>query len=169
MNIKTWIDYGRELAEKHPDILHQDAANKRAFQVFDVEDAFGDLKSLTGDVIVRWLIPTYAVQDPGGSPLKNYSSGFIILVKHRRGQVDDFIEAIAKAERISDEFLARIRYDSQEDSLLFLGGEDSLDEMQIIGNPLKGGGDSSYSGWITILNIMSPFESDCVEGKWTDL
>jgi len=97
MNIKTWIDYGRELAEKHPDILHQDAANKRAFQVFDVEDAFGDLKSLTGDVIVRWLIPTYAVQDPGGSPLKNYSSGFIILVKHRRGQVDDFIEAIAKA------------------------------------------------------------------------
>lgn len=166
MNIIDWVEYGRNLATKHKEILHQDAVNKRAFQVMDVEDAFGDIHSLTGDIIVRWLIPTYQIEDPGSSPYKNYSVGFIILCKHRRGQVDDYIDAIGKAERISDEFLARIRYDSQEDSALFSGGEDSFDEMNIVGNPLKGSGDSSYSGWITVFRIMSQFESDCIDNKW---
>lgn len=169
MNIKTWIDYGRELAEKHTAILHADAQNRKAFQVIDVEEAFGDIKSLTGDVAVRWFIPTYNIPDPGGSPQKIYQAGFLILAKHSRGNTDAYIDAIVKAEQIADQFLTRIRHDSQEDSLLFLGGQDSLEDMSITGIPMKGGLDTSYSGWVVTLRVMSPFEQDCIGSNWSDL
>lgn len=170
MNIIDWIEYGRKLSGLNLMVDESESYENRAFQVVDVEEAFGDIRSLITNVVVRWFIPTYTIMDPGGSPRKIYTAGFMILVKHNRGETDDYINAITKAEDISDQFIDRIKYDSQNDSTLFLGGEDSYEEMSINGVPIKGSGDSNFSGWITTLQIMSPLPEYCnKKDYWKDL
>lgn len=175
MNLQEWINYGQDLAEKHREILHQDATGKRAFAVVDVEEAFGDVKGYDNDVLVRWMIPTYQLNDPGGNPQKTYEAGFIILVKHSRGITTSYLDAIRKAERISDEIIARMRHDSLMDESLFASDGDNVGELSVTGVPIKGGADMSYSGWIVTLSINTYFNT-CAGDKdvngltqWTDL
>lgn len=172
MNLEKWILYGRTLAIAHPDIQHDDVYGKKAFAVVDVEEAFGDLKSLEGNIVLRWIIPTWTKVDVGGNPRDLFNAGFLVLVKHKRGETDSYIKAIVKAQRIADEIVSRINYESKSHVDMFAGSADVFDDMQISGTPLKAEGDATYSGWLVTLAIWD-FADDCVvvDGKsiWSDL
>lgn len=169
MNIAEWNDYGETLAGKHNLINHVDQTGRCAFEIVDVEEAFSDVRNFAGEVLMRWLIPTFNTADSGGNPMNLYSAGFMILVKHARGRTDSFVEAIEQAQIIADEVIARIRYDAEEDPDMFVGGLDNINDMNVSGVPIKGGGDGHYSGWLITLRFYGMI-NDCVTGStWTDL
>jgi hypothetical protein len=172
MNLEKWLLYGETLAASHPDIMHDNSYGKKSFAVVDVEEAFGDLKSLTGEVVLRWIIPTWTKVDVGGNPRDLFNAGFLVLVRHKRGDSPSYIKAIVKAQKIADEIVSRINYESKLYVDMFAGSSDVFDDMQINGTPLKAEGDAAYSGWLVTLAVWD-FANDCVvvdgQSKWLDL
>jgi len=172
MNLNQWIDYGRDLAVKHEDLLHQDEKGRRTFALVDIEEMFSDTSGLEGDTVLRWALPTFVLSDPGGNPHEVYQAAFLVLCKKRRGDSISFTDAVIKAKSISDDIIARMLRDAEEEVDLFMGA-DSLEELKVSGVAMKNEADGSYNGWLTTLTFMNFFTKEAKNcdgtSKWTDL
>lgn len=156
--IEHIVSYFRYLCEQHGQLLHAETPGNRVFEVRSYEQAFGDFRSTAREknYAVRLILPTFGFDDQGGQGLKKYQVGLLVVKYYSRREDDKnaVITAMSEAEKIGDDFVARIVNDSRNGHPLFYGA-DSPGAMQIEGDFLDVQGDGSYAGVMYFLNFQT--------------
>lgn len=176
--IDNAIDYFRYLCEQHPDLLHDEAVGLRVFEVRDLEEAFGALR--TGikpkAFAVRLVLPSMSYRGEGNNARKKYQFGLLVAKSHgKRDTLDaDVIAAIAAAEKITDEILERMVSDSRNGYALFLYSIDQTDNLAATGEVVLNVFDGTYSGILTMFEfevfrkMVSTSSDGCDAVGWLD-
>lgn len=172
------VEYFNYLCTQHPLLLHADTVGQRVFEVRDLDDAFGALR--TGakekDYLVRLVLPTMELRAQGNNALKAYQWGLMVMKYHGRRDTTDgsVLDAIAASEKVADEMLERIVSDSRNGYALFGNSIDSAEDLKATGEVLLRLLDTSYSGvfvlfeFTTFRKMISTSTADCDAVAWLD-
>jgi hypothetical protein len=166
----AYINYFRWQCENHPDLLHQDTAGARIFEVIDIDEAIGDFR--TGvkekDYIFRLIMYSYAPRLADNNFKKVLQGGFIIAKSYSRRKTDH-LEALKDSEVIVDHFIAKMISDSSNGHSLWMHSLDDGSDISVI--PVSITGDGAYAGWRVIFSFENFFDH-CVPGdaapSWID-
>lgn len=167
----------KSLATQHPDILHQEADGKHAFQ----EDALSDIiegvfkTALKPEGFsMRFISPIdYPFSDDTHGLLTRVHTGFCIL--KRCDPTDDAAikQAGRECHRIIKECIARIIYESRLRNPLFGGSLNQLSEGQFSNDKAHFKGDGSWFGYICLFQFLSEYIDDIDQTvsltHWADL
>lgn len=172
------VDYFTGLCVNHPELAHDELAGKRVFEVISYEEAFGDFRSAAREksFFVRFILPTMAFYRNGNNAGKSYQCGLMVgkFYSSRESAKTARIQAWSDAERIADDFIARMIYDSRAGNELFNSSIDVVDNMNLTGDFLDAQGDGAYAAVMYIFEF-STFRCIDSDGsgfqavKWIDL
>lgn len=173
------IDYFKNLCVQHPQLLHDDDAGGRVFDVRDLDGAFGALRTGMKEksYSVRLVLPTMEYRhEVGNNARKAYQMGLMVAKYHgRRDMLDsDVIGAIADAEKVADEFLERMISDSRNGYDLFRYSIDQIDNLKPTAEVVLNLFDGSYSGVFVMFEFWvwrktnSVSTGDCDAVAWED-
>ena len=176
--IKEVIDYFRYLSTQHPLLLHDDAAGSRVFEVRDLENTFGALRSgaKEKDFLVRFVLPTLTMKRYDNNAWKVYQTGLLVLKHHGKREIEDadVIAAMKAAEQVADEFVERMVSDSRNGYALFGNALDNVDNLHLTGEFVTFQLDSTYSGVLIMFDLpvfrkmISTDTADCDAVAWAD-
>jgi hypothetical protein len=161
----TYRKYFKHQAVNHPDLAHGDSPGQKVFEVIDIEEALGDLRSVAKakSFIFRLINYTYQIADPQirGDVQKHINGGFIIAHHHsaRKDGASGFYEAMLKSEKIVDEIIEKMIHDSNTGHPLFNYSLNTPSGVHV--QPKIAMGDSGYSGWLCTFHIAN-FWRNCI-------
>ena len=165
--LDTYINYFKHQAENHPLLAHSDSLGSRVFATITTEEALGDFRSgaRSKGYIMRLLEYSYQVTDAGNHEVtKRHEGGFIIAHYHssRDGGDTQYLEAVAKAERVVDDMIEKMIADSKAGHPLFYYSLDSRQDFIV--TPARFIGDASYSGYLCLFSFNSFFRN-CITAE----
>lgn len=151
------VDYFEGLSTNHPDLLHDEAAGSRVFEPIMYEEAFSDFRTagIEKGFFVRLMLPTITFSKHQNNAHKHYQCGLMVGKYYslredvKRGKV----EAWADAERVADDFVARMVYDSRNGHELFNYSIDSISDLKLSGDYLDFQGDGSYAAVLYVFDF----------------
>lgn len=152
------VEYFAYLCTQHPELLHADTTGARVFEVRDLDNAFGALR--TGmkekDFAVRLVLPSVEYRSEANNARKAYQFGLLVAKYHgRRDMADsDLIEAISDSERVAEDFLERIVSDSRNGLPLFGGSVDQVSDLKATLEVVTPLFDGSYSGVLLLFELQ---------------
>ena len=174
----TYRKYFLHQAIHHPDLAHQPDRD-RVFEIIDVEEALGDLRTSAKekDFIMRLLMYTYELNDNYTEDINKYMHGGFIIAKHhshRKDGKNGFYEAMRLSEKVVDEIIDKMIGDSRNGHPLFYYSLNTAQNIQVA--PLRHAGDIGFSGWLCTFRIASWFPHCLAKGitdaehvpAWTD-
>jgi hypothetical protein len=169
------VSYFKYLCEQHPLLLHADTAGARVFEVRDLDNAFGALR--TGvkekDFLVRLVLPTVEYRTEANNARKHYQLGLLVAKYHGRREVTDTdtIDAIAAAERVADDMLERVVSDSRNGYPLFRSSVDQVSDLKPTLEFVPALFDGSYSGVLLLFEFAPArkiISTECNPVAWVD-
>lgn len=171
--LNAYADYFRYLCTQHPDVLHAETSGQRAFEVKPLEEAFSDVRTAATEkgVLVHLLLPAISYgSDQSGNARKYYEFGLLVAKYHgqREATKKVILDAMSTAERIADDLVTRLIYDSRQGVGLFQYGLDNPDNLALGGEFVMMEGDASYSGVLYTLKIPAWRCIDVDEVAWVD-
>lgn len=155
--IEEVIAYFRYLSIQHPLLLHADTVGSRVFEVRDLDNAFGALR--TGakekDFLVRFVLPTMTMRRYDNNAWKVYQAGLLVLRHHGKREIEDadVIAAMSAAEQVADDFVSRMVSDSRNGYELFGGSVDNVDNLHVQAEFVTFQLDSTYSGVLVMFDL----------------
>jgi hypothetical protein len=176
--ISDVVDYFQNLCVQHPLLEHGEAAGRRVFEVVAYDEALGDFRSAAKekDFFVRFILPTMAWKNHGNNAMKHYQCGIMVGKYYSTKEADKTakITAWAAAERVADDFIARMLNDSREGHALFNSTIDLVENAQLSGDFMDAQGDGSYASVMYLFDFgtfrcVEPTGSDFVAAGWLDL
>lgn len=130
-----YVAYLRHQAINHPALQHDDASGSRVFNMLNLEETFGDLRtgSKEKDFIMRGIWPTQQISDryTEGEVRKYWEGGFIVAKYHKDTTLPAIQNAIAGSEQIADEIIEKMIADSLNGHPLFYHSLDSNQNIQL--------------------------------------
>lgn len=169
------IDYFEYLCAQHPDLLHSGTVGQRVFEVRDLEDAFGALRTGMKEksYAVRLLLPTIEYRTEANGARKSYQFGLLVSKYHGRRETtdSDVTGAMSDSERVAEDFLERIVSDSRNGYPLFGYSADQVDNLKATAEFLPMLFDGSYSGLMLMLEFAPYRKIDsqqCDPVEWVD-
>ena len=175
--IQDISDYFRGLCEKHPALLHSETSGSRVYEVVAYDEAFSDFR--TGgrekSYFVRFILPTVSFTDKDGNAYKNYECGLMVgkYYSTRENAKAARMTAWKDAEKVMDEFMSRMVYDSRVNNEIFFNNLDTIEQLSINGDFLDFQGDGSFAAVMYLFNIRTfrtiACGSDFTNVHWTDL
>lgn len=173
--LTDFVEYFAYLCTQHPDLLHQEATGERVFEVVAYEDAFSDFRTAAQEkaFFVRLILPTMRFERQGANARKVYQAGLMVgrYYSRREDLKAEMVEAWSDAERVADDFVARMVADSANGYALFGGTADSIDRLNLTGDFLDVQGDGS---WAAVLYMFDVGTFRCVDpngaeyAEWED-
>jgi len=174
--IGDFADYFENLCALHPDLLHQAATGERIFEVVAYEDALSDFRTAGQEktFFVRFILPTMRMERDGNNAVKKYQVGLVVGCYYSRREDDNSaqMDAWSDAERVADDFIARMIADSRAGNALFYGSADSLESLNLSGDFWDVQGDGSYTAVMYMFDVGT---ARCLDpagaeyAPWTDL
>lgn len=166
--------YFQYLCEQHPLLLHSETSGQRVFEVKAYEQAFGDFR--TGvkpkDYFVRMILPSITFMNHGSSAKKWYQGGLLVGRWYSRAESDKATQmaAYSAAEKVADEFVARMVADSRNGHPVFANSIDQVENLKINGDFIQGEGDLSYSAVLYLFDFgtFRGLDADCQSITWAD-
>ena len=156
--LESIVAYFRYLCAQHPDLQHSEEAGQRIFEVKNIEEAFGDFRGGGQEktYFVRFILPTMRMERWGDNARKIYQCGLMVGCYHSRKEAisDALTSAQSQAERVADDFIARMVADSRKKYPLFAGGTaDNVDALNLQGDFHNSQGDGSYGAVLYLFDI----------------
>ncbi len=143
------VDYFKNLCVQHPDLLHSETSGQRVFEVSAYEAAFGDFRTGAQEkaYFVRFILPTLRFERSGDNARKMYQAGLMFgkYYSTREDEKTAKVEAWSDAERVADDFMARMVADSRNGHPLFFGSIDNPENLKVTGDFLDVQGDGSFA------------------------
>ena len=170
-NIAEYFQY---LCEQHPLLAHSDTAGARVFEVKAYEQAFSDFRTAVKpkDYFVRMVLPTMTMRSQQMQAVKNYQVGLVFgkFYSRREGTSADLLTAFTDAEKVADQFIARMVADSRNGHPLFFGSIDLVDNMKLQGDFWQAEGDGSYGAVMYLIDFSTfrGLDADCSDIVWND-
>lgn len=172
------VDYVQGLATHHPSLAHAETVGQRTFEVMAYEQAFGDFKTAGAPqtYFLRLILPTMSWEGHGNNAQKRYQIGLLCgkYFSRREDSKTAMVDAWAAAEKVLDDIVARMVYDSREGTGPFNHTLDNIDSAKITGDYLEAQGDGSYCAVLYTLEFGT-FRCVDADGAeflavgWTDL
>lgn len=172
------VDYFKNLCVQHPLLTHSESTGSRVFEVIAYDEALGDFKTGAKEKVyfVRFILPTMKWQNQGNNAHKRYECGIMVgkYYSTREAAKAEKIAAWAAAERIADDFIARMVYDSREGNALFNSTIDLIENANLAGDFIDAQGDGSYAAVMYLFDFgtfrcIEPTGGDFVAAAWLDL
>lgn len=173
--LSALVAYFENLCVHHPELVHAEYAGRQVFEVVAYEDAFGDFRSAASEkgFFVRFILPTMRMERSGANARKTYQVGIMVgrYYSRREDGKAEMIGAWSDAERVADDFIARVVADSANGYSLFQHSADTVDALNIQGDFWDVQGDGSYAAVLYMFDIgvfrcVDPNGASYVE--WTD-
>lgn len=143
------VTYFECLCKNHPLLTHDEYPGYRVFEVMAYEDALSDFKTAGREksYFVRFILPTMLMKPNGNNAIKKYQAGLMVgrYYSTREDAKTEMVLAWSDAERIADDFMARIAYDSRDGHELFYHTVDHIDNLDVKGDFLPSMGDGSFA------------------------
>lgn len=162
------VSYFRYLCAQHPDLNHSEQAGQRVFEAKAHEEAFGDFRGGGQEktYFVRFILPTMRYERSGDNARKTYQCGLMVGCYYSRKEDEStaLTSAQSSAERVADDFVARMVADSRAGYALFRGSVDNVDALNLQGDFWDAQGDGSY-GAVMYLFDMAVFR--CLDAQTT--
>jgi len=160
----TYRKYFLHQAINHPDLAHYDMPGQRIFEVIDVEEALGDLRTngKANSFIFRLINYTYQIGDNfTGNAQKFINGGFIIAHYHsnRKDGQDGFFDAMLKSEKVTDEIIEKMIADSNAGHPFLNYSLNTAEGISV--QPKIATGDVGYSGYLCTFHI-SNYWRNCI-------
>jgi hypothetical protein len=163
------VDYYKALAENHPTLAHNESAGNRAFEVVSYEEAFSDFRTGAQEktFFMRLVLPTVSFSRSGNNAKKHYQCGIMVgrYYSTREGDKTAKITAWAAAEKVADDIIARMVYDSREGHQLFFNTIDTVDNLNLNGDFIDVQGDGSYAAVMYLFDFAN---FRCVDGAGSE-
>lgn len=169
------VGYFKNLCENHPDLLHDDASGSRVFEVSAYEEAFSNFRTAgkEKDFFVRFIMPTMRYAPSGNNARKIYKAGLMVgkYYSTREDEKTAKVDAWSDAERVADDFIARMVDDSRSGHALFFSSIDNPDNLALEGDFIDNEGDGSFAAVLYLFEFatfrcLDPEGEDYAE--WTD-
>lgn len=169
------VAYFQNLAEQHPDVLHSETSGQRAFEVTAYEEAFSDFRTAGQEkaFFVRLVLPTMRWEASHENARKVYQAGLMVgrYYSRREAAKSDLVEAWSEAERVADDFVARMVADSRNGHPLFFHSIDRPENLKLTGDFWDVQGDGSYAAVLYLFEFgnfrcVDPTGSEVAE--WLD-
>lgn len=173
--LSDFVAYFKYLSEQHPDLNHAETVGERIFEVVAYEDAWSDFRTAAAEkaYMVRFVLPTMTFDNSGNDARKSYKIGLQVgrYYSRREDSKEEIVEAWSDAERVADDFIARMVADSRNGYPLFNSTIDSVGNMKIEGDFWDVQGDGS---WAVVFYLFDVGSFRCVNpngagvAEWTD-
>lgn len=174
--IGDFAAYFENLCSLHPDLLHAATTGDRVFEVVAYEDAFSDFRTAGQEktFFVRFILPTMRFDRDGNNAVKKYQVGLMVGCYYSRREDDssDLMDAWSDAERVADDFIARMIADSRAGNALLYGSVDTVENLNLSGDFYEAQGDGSY---VAVLYMFDVGTARCLDpdgaeyAAWTDI
>lgn len=174
--ISDVVDYFKNLCVQHPDLQHGEAVGEVVFEVVAYEEAFGDFRTaaVEKEYFVRFILPTMGMTRSDNNARKTYQAGLMVgkYYSTREDEKTVKVEAWSAAERVADDFIARMVYDSRQGNALFFNSIDEPGNLKLSGDFLDNAGDGS---WVAVLYMFEFSTFRCLDpggddfAGWIDL
>lgn len=166
------VSYFKTLCELHPDLLHSETSGQRVFEVVAYEEAFGDFRTGAKEksYFVRFILPSMRFDASGNNARKMYQAG-LMVGKYYSTREDDKtakVTAWSDAERVADDFIARMVDDSRNGNALFFNTIDNPANLNLQGDFLDVQGDGSWAAVLYMFDFgtfrcLDPLGADYAE------
>ena len=172
------VDYFKDLCVQHPLLAHAETSGQRVFEVIAYEEAFGDFRTAAKEksYFVRFILPTMQFQRNGNNAYKRYQVGLMVgkFYSIREDLKTAKVTAWANAEKVADDIITRMIYDSREGHALFNSTIDLIENTNLSGDFMDAQGDGSYAAVMYLFDFgtfrcLEPTGSDFVAVGWLDL
>lgn len=176
--ISDVIDYFSDLCVQHPDLAHDEASGSRVFEFILYEDAFGDFRTAASEkgYFVRLLMPTATFSNHQNNAHKRYMLGLLVgkYYSTREDAKAAKRDAWRDAEKICDDFVSRMIYDSRVGHSLFNHSVDNVSGLDISADFMDYQGDGSYAAVLYTFSIetflcLDADGADFMAVGWLDL
>jgi hypothetical protein len=162
--IKEYINYFRYNATQHPELLHSEESGKYVFEVIDVEESFGDLRTASAEkkMIMRLILPFGNIEENESQDAKvALTGGFIIAAYHGQREQDKiaFEDALAKSFQVALDFIEKMVADAQAKHPLFYHSIRSVKNLNWNAQSRVNVGDGSYSGYLCTFSFQNWFRN----------
>jgi hypothetical protein len=155
--LNDFTEYFKYLCEQHPDLLHAETAGDRVFEVVAYDEAFSDFRSVAQEkgYFVRFILPTMRFERKDNNARKVYQAGLMVGKYYSRREADKtaIVIAWADAERVADDFIARMIADSNAGYSLFSGTINTADRLNLQGDFWDVQGDGSYAAVVYFFDM----------------
>lgn len=157
-----WVTYFKNLCIEHVLINHEFNGNKKFYRM-NIEELYSGVatslpQSSEGPFFV--FINYIAELEQTGSAIKKNQMMFLILQHRKRGDFDQEEIAMNRCEEAAEDFVRRMKKDSQEGLDPFEYGFDVIEAKMI---PAKiVGSTSAFVGWQVTFNPTASF-NDCYD------
>lgn len=153
------VDYFKNLCVQHPDLLHSETSGQRVFEVKAYEEAFSDFRTAAQEkaYFVRFIMPTMRLEQSGNNARKVYQAGLMVgkYFSTREDAKTAKVAAWSDAERVADEFVARMVTDSRAGNELFFSSIDSVGNLNLSGDFLDAQGDGSFAAVLYMFDFAT--------------
>ena len=151
------VSYLQNLCVQHPDLEHAEASGSRIFEVVAYEDALSDFRTAGQEksYFVRFILPTMIFKSKDNNATKEYQAGLMVgrYYSTREDVRSEQVAAWSASERIADDFIARIVYDSRNGDALFNHSADSLAALDVRADFMPVAGDGSFAAVLYTFNF----------------
>lgn len=151
------VNYFKGLAENHPELLHNEASGSRVYEVIAYEEAFGDFRTAASEkgYFMRFILPTLKWDGHQNNAHKKYQIGLMVgkWYSTREDVKTVKIDCWSDSEKVLDDIIARMVYDSREGHAVFNHSADSVDALDLSGDYMDHQGDGSYAAVMYLFNI----------------
>lgn len=163
------VAYFEYLCTQHPDLLHSSTVGQRVFEVVAYEDAFSDFRTAAAekDFFVRFILPTMRMERKDNNARKVYQAGLMVgrYYSRREDTSSEQVDAWSDAERVADDFIARMIADSVNGYPLFNSSIDNADRLNLQGDFWEAQGDGS---WAAVLYMFDFGMFRCLDTNGAD-
>lgn len=157
MYLSDIVAYFENLCVNHPDLNHDEATGERIFEVKAYEEAFSDFRTAGQEktFFVRFILPTMSFKPQGNNATKEYQAGLLIgrYYSRRDDARTAMVEAWSDAERIADDFMARMALDSRSGEPLFNHSVDNVAALDVQATFEPVDGDGSFASVLYTFNF----------------
>lgn len=165
--VSDFVDYLKNLAVTHPDILHQDTEGQEAFSAIYIDELLGDFRNKMKPQAITLHAVRYSfnVLDIN-CPETKRMIGFIVMGFANKGDFSGRMTMESTVEKILLQILLRMQADSKNGHPLFNYSQDILKDISVQPYELKVS--PQYSGWIVTLPIHTNIDFTNDQTLWTD-
>jgi len=169
----SYTDYFEDLATQHVDIDHDLNAvpKKKAFFRINIEEVLSGLRSLTVEKTFNFILVNYAYSPglQGADNLNNYDGGFMIVHKTKDKDFEDEKEKITECEKIANEIIKRIKFDSQtqaaDENSMWYKSQNAIKDFHV---SIARGPNFEYVGVQVFFQFKNFFDCTLDDTKWAD-